>query len=69
MIWGFILFTVAREIVFSIQINRLLNKLMSRNYQEYRFNQELGKDKKKPEAPPKEEISDEFGVLDGIGLT
>ena len=41
-----LLYCVAREIIFIVTVHKLMNKLMSRNYHEYKLAESVGKQPK-----------------------
>ena len=62
IITALLVYTILREILFIFQLNRLVNKLMSRNYQDYQLGNNVTKEKKKV-AKRTEEIPEDLGVL------
>ena len=58
---------IIREIYFHILTHKLLNKLMCRDYAEYRFVENSGKIKLQPRVKADDGIPEDLSILDGIG--
>lgn len=69
LIYSLLVFIGIRELLFMWQLNKLTNKLMSRNYHEYTVSQQAGKllqqDNQKFKVD--DELSEDFNQLAGIG--
>lgn len=62
------IFTIAREVYFQYTINKLINKLMSRNYLDYEMSQSApNRTKPKPSVKATASVDEDLGVLSGIG--
>lgn len=68
LIYGLLGYTLIREAFFAYQLNKLTNKLMSRNYYEYEVSKKAGK-VIEPEQKVYEddEPAEDFSQLAGIG--
>lgn len=59
-----------RELVFLRTVDKLTNKIMSRDYQEMRMVDAQAKQMEQPKPPPPQDMSvpEDFGTLQGIGV-
>lgn len=58
---------IIREIYFHILTHRLINKLMSRDFAEYRWAQTSGKIKMQPKVKVDDGEPEDVEILEGIG--
>lgn len=58
---------IARELYFHYLTHKLLNKIMSRDYADYRWADNSGKINTKPKVKVDEGEPEDFSILDGIG--
>ena len=62
-------YIVGREIFYLYTVNKLMNKLMSRNYHEFKMAENVGKTTQpKIQATLNEEMHEDLGALVNIGL-
>lgn len=61
-----LIYIAVRELFFMHTMNKLTNKLMSRNYQDYQFSETMNQ--KKPDRPAKvdDSIPEDLGALQGF---
>lgn len=61
-------YTIVREIMFAYQTNKLINKLMSRNYYDYKITEQSTKPvEDKIHQKIEDDEPEDMGVLEGIG--
>lgn len=60
-------YILAREILFWYQLDKLTNKLMSRNFYDYRVTEQMKNEKPAPEKPEPPEEPEDLGGLAGFG--
>lgn len=58
---------VVQQLFWAIQTHRLMNKLMSRNYHEYKQTEQAFEAKPKAIVAQEEDLED-LGVLEGFGI-
>ena len=62
-------YLIVRECFYIYSTNKLLDKLMSRNYNEYQYTKNLGKAlEPSPKIKVQEEIPEDLGPLHNFGL-
>lgn len=62
--FGLLAYCIAREVIFVHTLNKMVNKLMSRNYHEYKAAEEVYKPQVKIHVP--NEPVDDLGALSGL---
>lgn len=63
VIVGLLIYTISREALYLYSTNKLLNKLMSRNYHEYKSAEEIYKPRQQAQMPDNEPIEG-IGIMD-----
>lgn len=65
-----IVYLIVREVVYTYQVNRLLNKLMSRNYHDYEFSKNVKTTMEHRESPLKmdEGMPEDLSALNSFGM-
>lgn len=58
-----LIYSAAREIIFIVTVNKLVNKLMSRSYHEYQLAESVGKPPQKAVVLPHDELFEDFGAV------
>lgn len=61
-----LVFILLREAMFYVSIQKLLNKLMARDFSDYSFHSKPVKKEKKPKHGLESEIYEEMQYIDGI---
>lgn len=67
VIYVLLAYTMLREIIFNYSLNKLINKLMSRNYHEYEAASHVSAKKRIEIKVPQDPVED-LGVLGGSPL-
>ena len=69
--WVLVVYLLVREIVYSYQVNKLLNKLMSRSYHDYEFSKNVNKTMEhKGDSGLREEteLPEDLSPVNGFGM-
>ena len=63
-----VLYIVGRESFFLYSTHKLVNKIMSHNYHDYQQSAQVGKTKPQPAFKVQDDMEDDLGILEGIGI-